>query len=369
MLPLFKVQVDTETCLQNVREVLESGYIGEGNWVDKFEKALEEAWWSDRRVLTVNSCTSALELALHMCGVKDKHVITTPQTCTATNTAIVSRGGKIVWADVDQFSGNITPESVKRLLEDYNDVAAIVCVDWGGTPVDYDELRRVANGIPIIEDAAHSYLTMYNDGFIANTGGDYVCYSFQAIKHLTTVDGGALIVPEGLEKRAELLRWYGLDRKSSASFRCAQTIQEAGFKFHMNNVAAAIGLANMDKALDGVVGSRLCAEHYDNHLKMGKGVIYIPTFTLNSSYWLYTILVKDRDKFVKYLEENGIAASPVHARNDKHPCFPPRNLNPEHRKGVDYFAEHNVSIPCGAWLTQEDLAKIIQVVNKWNEIV
>lgn len=365
MIPLFKVVTDTETCLQYARSVLESGYIGEGEWVEKFEEALAKTWDTKKRVLTVNSCTSALELAMHMCGVKNRIVITTPQTCTATNTAIVSRGGKIVWADVDQFTGNIDIASVANLVHMYKkeNIAAIVCVDWGGTAVDYDALRKAADGIPIIEDAAHSYLTEYRGTHIANSGGDYVCFSFQAIKHLTTVDGGALIVPAGQEKRAELLRWYGLDRKSSASFRCAQTVTEAGFKFHMNNLSAAIGLANMKEAEESVYMSNILAIRYTKKIKIGKNVIYTPLYDFGGSYWLYTILVRERDKFIAYMKENGVDTSPVHARNDKHPCFPPRNpLN----KGIDYFSAHNVSIPCGRWVTRDDADKIIDLVNSWN---
>jgi dTDP-4-amino-4,6-dideoxygalactose transaminase len=369
MIPLFKVNVETEECLSNVAEVLKSGYIGEGEWVELFESRLKSYWQSERRVLALNSCTSALELALHMCEVKDDYVISTPQTCTASNTAIISRGGKILWADVDQFTGNITADSVGKLIDKYGErVRAILCVDWGGTPVDYDEIRKVASGIPIIEDAAHSFLTLYKSKHISNTGGDYVAWSFQAIKHLTTGDGGALVVPVGMEKRAELLKWYGLDRKSSQNFRCSQTIGESGFKFQMNNIAAAIGIANMTKAVLSVFDSQIQALRYSEELAIGKRVVYVPLYDARSSYWIYTILVEDRDAFIKYLEVHDIAASPVHARNDRHPCFPPKTESPEDRKGIDYFSARNVAIPCGWWVTDQDQTRIIEIVNKWNSL-
>lgn len=365
MIPLFKVALDFNQTMPHVEYVLRSGYIGEGDMVKAFEQDLASEWGCTKRVISVNSCTSALELAFHLIGVKDKYVITTPQTCTATNTAIVSRGGIILWADVDQFTGNICPKSVDRLIARHGTaaIAAICCVDWGGTACDYDELKKY--GIPVVEDAAHSYLTKYKGQHISMSGGDYVCFSFQAIKHLTSGDGGALIVPDDQVDRARLLRWYGLDRESGTSFRCVQNIQEAGFKFHMNNIAAAIGKANIPTARRAVEASRENALYYCENIKTEGRVIYIPLFDPESSYWLYTILVEDRDDFIAYLGENGVAASPVHARNDRHTCFPPRQVGGLDRAGVDYFSQYNVSIPNGFWLTAEDREKILALVNGW----
>lgn len=370
-IPLFKVFVATDTILKDLRPVLESGYIGQGPVVDKFEQEFQKLIGSKRLPISVNSCTSALELALHLCGVggKTKWVITTPQTCTATNTAIVSRGGLIHWADVDTFTGQISPESVAKAVQIYGrkKIAAIVAVDWGGAPCDYDALRAVAQGIPIIEDAAHSVLTQYNGDSIANTGGDYVAYSFQAIKHLTTGDGGALLVPPAEQKRAELLRWYGLDRKSNASFRCSQTIVEAGWKYHMNDIAATVGLANIPHVRRLV---EMCQEHAkfysEGGIKINQKVIYTPQYDPRSSYWIYTILVSDRDDFTAHMTKCGIDVSPVHARNDKHPCFPPRSKDPVDRKGIDFFAEHCVAIPCGWWLTPGQDIEIANCINEWS---
>jgi len=380
MIPLFQVTSDVEESVRRFRDVMESGYIGEGHAVQEFEARLKSAWDCDRDVLAVNSCTSALQLALHLCDVKGRYVITTPNTCTATNTAIKAAGGIIVWADIDQFSGNICPQSIERIMRQravrtdgsisragMHSIGAIVCVDWGGSPCDYDELRKVARGLPIIEDAAHAYLTEYKGRHISNTGGDYVCFSFQAIKHLTTVDGGAIVVPPEQYDRARLLKWYGLDRKSSSSFRCAQTVNEAGFKYHMNNVNASIGLANMGPAADGVHASRGCAKYYSETIEMGNGVRYVPTFDDDSSYWIYTILVNRRDEFIQYMADHDVSASPVHARNDKHPCFTPRVKSPAHRAGIDYFSAYNVCIPCGHWVSANEAVRIAELVNVWNK--
>lgn len=368
MIPLFKVAMQAEEATEQLKAVLSSGYIGQGPKVDLFEEKLKELWGCERPVLTVNSCTSALELALHLIDVKDKYVISTPQTCTATNTAIIARGGKIIWADVHPQTGNITAGSIARIIESIEEpesIAAIVCVDWSGTPCDYTAIRLAAQGIPVIEDAAHSLMSKYNGSHISNSGGDYVCFSFQAIKHLTTGDGGAIVVPPEQAKRAELLRWYGLDRKSSASFRCSQVIGESGYKFHMNDIAATIGLANLPHVQEWIQVAKNNARFYSEAINADaqSPVLYVPEYDDNSSYWLFTILVNNRDEFMSYMKAKGIDTSPVHDRNDKHFCFPPKS---EFSTGIDHFAKHCISIPNGWWVTPKDAVYIAECINRFS---
>lgn len=350
MIPLFKVAMSPEAPAR-VAEVLRSGYIGQGEQVERFEAALQELLGTPAPPLTTNSCTSAIDLALHLIGVgPGDEVITTPVTCTATNSPIVTRGAVPVWADVDPLTGLIDPDDVWKKLT--NKTKAIIAVDWGGALCDYAALRKYT--VPVIQDAAHS--------LTAGIGGDYVCWSFQAIKHLTTGDGGALWCPPEQLERARLLRWYGLDRRSKADFRCEQNIQEAGYKYHMNDIAAAIGLAN----IGGVHG--LIDQHKNNAARYHRGLSGIAGISLprwegdRSPWWLYTLLVENRQGFISYLADHGIAASPVHARNDTHRAFhSPSGPLP----GVDYFASRNVAIPVGWWLKQDDVFHIIKTVQTW----
>jgi len=356
MIPLFKVFMSDEAP-RAVTEVLNSGYIGQGPVVDLFEEKLRAYFNSERRPLTVNSATSAITLALHMvdAGPGDE-VITTPMTCSATNTPIRNSGADIVWADVDATTGLIDPESVERLITDKT--KAIVCVDWAGVPCDYEALRKF--GIPIIEDAAHAIGTMYDGRHVADSGGDYVCFSLQAIKHLTSGDGGILVVPPDQHERAELLRWYGLSRKSSKSFRCAQDIAEAGFKFHMNDINASIGLSNLE-CLEYVVGShRANARHYADSIK-NPHVTLIP-YDDRASYWVYTILVDDKQAFQTHMEDAGIATSPVHRRNDEFTAFSQYSRD---LPGVSMFYDRQISIPVGWWLTVSDRDHVVKTINEW----
>lgn len=338
-------------------------YIGEGPRGQEFEDQFGRLVGLETpRPLALNSCTSALDLALHLIGVGlGDEVITTPMTCSATNGVIVNRGGKIVWADIDPVTGLIDANDVERKVT--KRTKAIMAVDWAGRSCDYKALRQAgqySNGTNIvrtavIQDAAHNLLVD------PQNRGDYVAWSFQAIKHLTTVDGGALVVPAGQHKRARLLRWYGLDRTSSADFRCAQDIREPGFKYHMNDIAASIGLANLPHAADVVAKHRENAAWYAQALRDAPGIT-LPPEDHGASWWLYCLLADGRASLIDHLAKRGIAASPVHRRNDTHPAFRfPNGPLP----GVDHFAEREVAIPVGWWLSESDREQVADAVLTW----
>ncbi|MEK0431709.1 MAG: hypothetical protein RL139_1513 [Gemmatimonadota bacterium] len=336
--------------------------IGQGPAVDRFEAQFRRYVDAPRDVLTTNSCTSALDLALHLIGVgAGDEVITTPQTCTATTGVIVNRGAVPVWADVDPLTGLIDPSSVAPLVTPKT--RAVMAVDWAGRSCDYAWLRRAAGGLPVVQDAAHRGPTP-----LGAEHGDYVAWSFQAIKFLTTVDGGALLCPYDLTtERARLLRWFGLDRRSAADFRCAQDIGEAGFKYHMNDVAASIGLANLPRARTAVVAQRARAARYNRALAGLPGLL-VPPHDEACDYWLYTVLVDDRANFEAHLNRAGVATSQVHARNDGHTAFRLANERATTRMrlpGLEAFSRRQVSIPVGWWLTDRDEAAVIEAVTTW----
>lgn len=352
-IPLFRVYMDRRAP-EMVAETLRSGYIGQGKRVDEFERAFAATFDLPEPPLATNSCTAAIDLALHLIGVgPGDEVITTPITCTATNTHLVHRGATIVWADVDPATGLIDPADALGKVTPRT--KAIIAVDWAGRPCDHAALRR--SGVPIIQDAAH----LPRD---YRQRGDYVAWSFQAIKHLTTGDGGALLTPPGQMERGRLLRWYGLDRRSSADFRCQQDIVEAGYKYHMNDIAATIGLANLPGVRKRMAHNSIVAGYYNRELA-GLDGIALPASDSRCTYWLYTLRVDDRDGFRAHMAERGIDTSPVHARNDKHPAFRAVAKPVGPLPGVDEFDAHQVSIPAGWWLSDADMERVIDGVRAW----
>ena len=349
-----------------VTRVLYSGYIGEGEEVKAFERELAERLGTSR-ALAVNSATSALHLACHMAidAAQDAEIITTPMTFIATNTSVVQCGARIVWADVDPLTGNIDPDAIEPLIT--KRTRAIMMVHWGGNPCDIARIGDIArsHGIKVIEDAAHALGAMYRDRPIGGHS-DFVIFSFQAIKQVTSVDGGCLVCRDPADDaRGRLLRWYGIDRDASDAreSRCEIDVAEAGYKFHMNNVAAAVGRENL-KHLDWIVARhRENAKFYDGAFATTNSIRVAPQNPDGrSASWLYTIHVGNRDELIDRLLEQGIGASKVHPRNDRYSAFAhfARPL-PQ----CDEFSRTHLCIPVGWWLTEADRARVAEAVIKF----
>lgn len=391
-IPLFKVFM-AQTAKEKVGEVLDSGYIGQGPKVDEFEKQLGE-YFGNKKVVTTNAGTSALHLALHLLkkpkenwreefhgvafvehnwpGIQDgDEVLATPLTCTASNWPIVANNLKIKWVDIDPTTLNMDLEDLERKMTPKT--KAIMGVHWGGYPLDLDEIRNIRGRFrkeygwapALIEDGAHSIGTKYKGKYLGNHN-NFVMNSLQAIKHITSVDGGLLYCPhDELYERAKLLRWYGIDRnpKGRTDFRCEADIPEWGFKFHMNDVCAVVGMENF-KHLDEIVSKhKENASYYDSELQNVNGVTLLKREEgFESAFWIYSMLVDDRPSFYKYMQECNITVSQVHERNDKHSCMEEFKTElPNLEKTIG----HVVSIPVGWWITKEEREYIVDCIKKW----
>jgi dTDP-4-amino-4,6-dideoxygalactose transaminase len=358
-IPMFRVAMNQEID-SDLLKVIHSGWIGQGSAVNDFERKLSKVFGNDK-VLTLSAGTHGLSLALRLAGIGvGDEVITTPLTCTATNMPIMMAGADIVWADVKRDL-NIDPQSIKDSITDKT--KAIMVVHWGGYPCDMEEIREAAGDIPIIEDCAHAYGSEYKGKPIGSCEySDYAMFSFQAIKHLTSVDGGALCVKTVDDyKRGKLLRWYGIDRESPRTdFRCEEDIVDWGYKFHMNDVCATVGMSNMELAQENIYAAMNNAKFYEDELKYLDG-IELPQVAKDrkSSYWLFTMLVENRSEFTHMMGSKGIAVSRVHERNDKHTCFKKFKKD---LPGLESIMNKMICVPVGWWLSAEDRRYIIESI-------
>lgn len=375
-IPLFKVFM-ADTAADEVAKVLNSGYIGQGPKVDEFENQLKSHFNHDY-LQTVNSGTSALHLALHLLkkpngnwpGMEEgDEVLATAMTCTASNWPILANGLKIKWVDIDPNTLNMDLDDLERKITPKT--KAIMLVHWGGYPNDLKRVKQIQQKAyelygfkpEVIEDGAHSFGSKYNGKYIG-THGNLTMFSLQAIKHITSVDGGLLLSPnKQLHNRGKLIRWYGIDRDGDRKdFRCEADIEEWGYKFHMNDVNATVGIENF-KHLDSIVSKHKAnAAYYDEHLQDTPGVTLLERKPGHeSSFWIYSLLVENRDGFYRWMDECNIAVSQVHERNDKHTAVREfKTPLPTLDKTIDKV----VSIPVGWWVTPEEREYIVDCIKK-----
>lgn len=360
MIPLVKVGMPPKSILMpELEEVLYSGMIAEGEYVYRFEKAFGQQF-ALPNALAVSSGTGALHIALLLSGVEaGDEVITTAMTAEPTNTVILQCGATPVFADVDPETGNLDPASVAAAIGPKT--KAIVVVHYAGFPVDMPVMRRVADqyGIALIEDAAHA-LGACCAGAPIGTIGDFGIFSLQAIKHMTTVDGGVLTMRNlELVTLAKKLRWFGLAKGVP---RTEVDITRLGFKYNMHNVAGVIGLAQLK-----TINQRI-SRHIENGQFFDREISAIPGLSVTRidsgqepSYWLYSVLSDDSDKVERILAAAGVSASKLHRPNHMHSVFQSfrRSL-----PGLDTYYRRLTHIPCGWWVGNDDREKIIDALRK-----
>ena len=319
-------------------------YIGEGPQVKAFEQEFSEKFGL-KNVAALNSGTSALELAYELAGVGvGDEVITPVLTAPATNLPLLHRGATIVFADVEKDL-NISIADVKRKITPKT--KAIVFVHFAGNNRGLEELLEIAKdrNLPLIEDAAQAVGTDFWGK------GDFVCVSLQAIKVLTSGDGGFLVTKDAtLHEKGKRLRWFGYDRALQQKVGDTDIV-EAGYKYHMSDITAAIGRGNL-RSLDALIAHRKkLVEEYQKH-----GV--------QASLWFATTFSPAREALQKFLQKHGVASGTHHFRNDKYSVFGGRRTLPV----MDALESQYLLLPLHHGVSVKDVGYICTLIHTFNEI-
>jgi dTDP-4-amino-4,6-dideoxygalactose transaminase len=382
MISLFKVFM-SEDVIAPLNKVLMSGFISQGEQVDKFEDSLSK-YIGNPYILTLNSATSGLTLALRLLkepnlqsgwpgiDMNTDIVLTPALTCFATNAAILANFCNIGWLDTDNTNANVSISDIKSKLNARTKVVFVV--HWGGYPVDLnalrllqeDHARKYGYKFAIIEDCAHAFGAEFEGKKLGNHGNICV-FSCQAIKHLTTGDGGIIVLPtEQIYARAKLLRWFGIDRDkrnyNRKDFRMENDITEWGYKFHMNDINATIGLYNLPHIDELLVKNR------HNNLYLHEKLMNIPGITLlenapnrNSACWLFTMKVERKPAFIEKMKAADIMTSQVHNRNDLNSCVSDFVCE---LPNITELEKSLICIPVGWWLDENDLNYMIEKITE-----
>ncbi|MCL4551931.1 MAG: DegT/DnrJ/EryC1/StrS aminotransferase family protein [Candidatus Marsarchaeota archaeon] len=299
-----------------VREVFSSRWLGLGSMVKRFEDELSN-YLGAKYVIAVNTGTSALHIALASFGVKPGDEIVTPSlTFAACPQTILACGAKPVFCDVDGDTLNIDVEDMERRITDKT--RAIMPVHYGGQPCRMDEILDVARrrNILVIEDAAHAFGTV----------GDATCFSFDPVKNITCGEGGA-VATDNDEVAQEIYkkRILGIDKDTWSRYKDTRTwfyeVTTEGFRYHLSNINAAIGLVQLGRLQGFIDKKRSIAKRYDDAFKGIPGVQILSNDYESTAPFFYVMRVRDRAGLMSFLKERGIDTGVHYIPNHLQPLF------------------------------------------------
>lgn len=343
-----------------IKKTLHSHFWASGagtNQVLKFENAFKD-YIGTRSCVALNSGTAALHLALSLLPLKGKEVIIPSLSFVATAHAVILNGAKPVFVDVDASTGCLDATQLEDAITEKTKV--ILPVHFAGMPCDLDRIMKICkkHDVTLMEDAAHAAGARYKKDKIG-MHGTAVCFSFHPVKNLAMPTGGAVVLNGKNYSRLETIlkskRWCGISDRKGVKY----DVDKLGWNYYMSEFSAAIGLEQLKK-LDKTNNTRKqITKRYTTELKIENKM----PFNSNCSYHFYWICVKNRDKFMKKLQgegiETGIHYKPIHSMKfyaNKKAVLP----------NTESFGAQIVSIPTHPNLSESDVSKIIESINKFS---
>ena len=353
--------------LSALKKVFSTRWIGQGPLVDKLEKVFSKRFANKLPSVAVGSGTDALHLAYILADIKKNDEVICPIfTCTATNIPLLYIGAKIKFADIDPKTMNIDIQSIKKLIT--KKTKAIVFVNYGGLPCDLKELNAIAKKrkIVLIQDAAQSLGAKYNNKSIVKYA-DYTIYSFQAIKQITSGDGGMLVFKDKKKlKKAYRIRWFGIDRLAKQGGTWENDIKEIGYKYQMTDIGASLLLESIKEFKKIWSHRRKIYKIYETILSKNSSITIMDKKKSGTEHsnWLFTICLKRKDFLQKKLRQNGVETNQVHFRNDRYSIFKKFTKNKKF-KNMDYLENRYLVLPLHPKVTVSMAKYICKLINKF----
>jgi len=348
-----------------VATVFESRWLGQGVVTAEFEDAISRAV-GGRAFLAVNSGTAAIHLALKTIGVGPGDDVVVPSlTFVATLQAIVATGARPVLCDVDPMTLNVNVDCIEQAVT--SRTRAVIPVHYRGLPVDLAEILTWAaqHGIRVVEDAAHAFGGVYVDGTPVGGIGDLTCFSFDPIKNVTTGEGGGIVFasPEERERASRMATlgisstaWGRLETRRSWSY----DVTEIGFRYHMPNFCAAIGLAQLERLDERRRRKQSVLSRYQDAFRDIPWIEQREMQVERCFPFLALVLVDERDDFMNELKGRGVGTGVHYIPGHRFTLF--RDAVCSDLKVTDHVADRICSLPLLGDQTEEEVEQVIDAV-------
>lgn len=369
MIPVFRPRYRIERALEDLRKVLESGWTGLGPKTEEFENSLAQRLGAPYSV-AVNSCTAALHLALECLGLpRGAQVVVPDITFVSSASAVLYAGLTPRLLRVERASLNLDLDALEKTLASDRSIRAVLVVHYSGNACDMDRLCRMCrlHDVHLVEDCAHAMGSTF-DGRVLGTFGTFGCFSFHSVKNLPIGDGGAVIGSPAHRDRLQRLRWMGIDRSTyertdAKRYSYSYEIHELGFKYHMNDIAAVIGLANMAD-LDAANESR--RRVYESYLAALPDLAFHRTCSgVLSSHHLVSCEVEDRDAFIDFMAARGVQIGVHYKPLSMFRLYRPF-CDPETAEASAATFERLATLPCYPDMSEGDVATVIDAVKAFH---
>jgi dTDP-4-amino-4,6-dideoxygalactose transaminase len=362
--------------IDEVVDSMEAAWLGTGPKAHRFEQDFA-AYKGIEHAVGVNSCTAAMHLCLETLDLaSDDEVITTPMTFCATVNTIIHAGGTPVLADVERDTMNIDPAKVEAAITPRT--RAILPVHFAGRACDMDALVDIADrhNLILIEDCAHAIETEYR-GQKAGTFGDFGCFSFYATKNVVTGEGGMIITEDQeLADRLRVLALHGMSKDAWARYSDAgykhYAVVEAGFKYNMMDLQAAIGIHQLERVEVNWKRRQEVWNAYQEAFADSPAVTPPPLDDQNRhAFHLYTLLIDDdvcgvtRDEFLNAMNDHNIGVGVHYLSVPEHPYYQENyDWDPDDYPNARDIGRQTVSLPLQPGLSDDDVADVVEAVKR-----